>query len=250
MAISLISDIHIKDEGDKAHQVFNKFVNHPLVIESERVIFLGDVFDLMSGNHWQYFKRYKLIFEKFNEILSRGQELFFFEGNHDIHIEKLFRTYFKTQGTNDSKFRVFKHEFIEERWGKKFYYAHGDEVEVGNESYLKYKKFITSTPLEFVSNHIMPYWVLTKIGEDQSKRSRERSGHYSEDSTRATYRDAVKKLANDGYDYIILGHTHVQEEFSAKSEKGRDFTYLNNGFAPKSNGFIYISEAESKFHSF
>ena len=52
MKISTISDIHVTKE--KNYDYLLSFMNHKRVADSDIIIFLGDIFDLMVGNHQEY----------------------------------------------------------------------------------------------------------------------------------------------------------------------------------------------------
>lgn len=247
LSIVVISDVHIKDEGDKAFQVFHKFMNHEVVKSADRIVLLGDIFDLMAGDHWQYFRRYERTFSMIQDALERGQEIQYYEGNHDVHLSKLFDNFLKNKKLNSRLMKIIPKFYRENRWEKAYYYAHGDEIEVGNEGYKKYKNFISSRPLKFLANYLMPYKVLTKIGEAQSEKSRKRSNNYNEDKTKVIFRESASLVAEQGFDYIICGHSHVKDEFVGTTKSGKTFVYLNNGFAPKSKSFIHIKDGEHQF---
>ncbi len=247
MSVVIISDVHIRDEGDKPFQVFQKFMNHKVVKSADRIVLLGDIFDLMAGYHWQYFRRYQRTFQMIQEAIDRGQEVHYFEGNHDVHLKKLFDKLIQNKNLNPRLIKIIRKDYKENRWGKSFFYSHGDEVEIGNEGYKKYKRFIHSKPLEFVANYIMPYTFFTKIGEAQSDKSKERNQNYNPDKTKAIFRQSVELVAEGDYDYIILGHSHIKDEYEAENSKGKKFIYLNNGFAPKSKSFIHIKDGTHQF---
>ncbi len=243
MSISIISDVHISVESDDAHKTMMSFFDHRLVQDSDSVYLLGDIFDLMVGNHKGYLEKHSQFFEKLGDLLVSGKEVRYFEGNHDLHLEKLIKAYLKKNNIDDSKFFVHT-EFHElQRWGRKHFFDHGDNIEIGNIEYKKYKAFITHPVLRFVANYIMPYSVLHYFGERASKNSRERGYlDFDEESVRRSYRDAAKVVAAKGYDYIVCGHSHVKDDYSEGS-----FVYLNNGYAPASKSFILLDSSGHKF---
>src|SRR6476620_1061721 len=93
----------------------------------------------------------------------------FFEGNHDVHLEKLFKKMWK----NDEVL-ITQEPKIEMIEGKKYYFSHGDEHEIDNHAYHRYMRFIRSKPLKFVADYIMPYALLNFLGERASKISRKK----------------------------------------------------------------------------
>ena len=114
-----ISDLHIKKSGDEASKLFLHFCNHEFTKNSDRVYFLGDIFELLIGDHYSYTKKYAFFFEEIVKLLDSGKEVIFLEGNHDFHFKKIAYKYFKKHTENWSKFRYEKHGEIFETSGKR-----------------------------------------------------------------------------------------------------------------------------------
>jgi UDP-2,3-diacylglucosamine hydrolase len=239
MKVSAISDVHVKIPHDEADTLLLRFLNHPLVQSSDYILLLGDIFDLMAGPHPAYLKDFAHLFDAMDTLLKAGKKIYFIEGNHDVHLEALFRRRWK-----GGEFVPLQHEIVETIDGKTYYFSHGDEHEIDNQSYQRYKKFITSRPLKFVADHLMPYAVLNFIGERASKASRKK-GHksFNEISVRDRFRVGVEAVIQGKYDFIIGGHSHVQDRF----ELPGGGTYLNNGYALRTKTFILIDNHEVSF---
>lgn len=238
MKISAISDVHVKRPGDEADQLLCRFLDHPHVKSSNVVALLGDIFDLMCGPHKQYLKDYDHIFSRIEELRKSGKTVIFSEGNHDVHLRKLFSLKWPKGEVYPMQEKV-----LLELDGKTYYFSHGDEHEVENEAYQKYKKTILSPPLRFVANYIMPYQVLKFVGERASKKSRKKGSKlFDAEKVREEFRQGVQKTTEGRYDFILGGHSHVQDNFSF----GRS-TYLNNGYALKSGTFILIEDHKPRF---
>ena len=60
-----ISDVHIKEQGDRAHQLMMSFFRSKEAETCDEIYLLGDIFDLMVGTHMAYFERFP---EFFNEV--------------------------------------------------------------------------------------------------------------------------------------------------------------------------------------
>jgi UDP-2,3-diacylglucosamine hydrolase len=240
MKISAISDVHVKSPGDEAQLLLEKFFNHPEVKSSQHVLLLGDIFDLMAGPHQEYLDSFHPIFEKIDALVKSGVQVHFFEGNHDVHLQKLFQKFWP-------KGEVKARQLPEiENWdGKNYYFSHGDEHEPHNVSYQRYKKLILSPPLRFVANHIMPYEVLKFVGEKASSMSRKKgSRKFDVEKVRNTFREGVKETTQGKYDFVLGGHSHVQDNFNMGNS-----IYLNNGYALKTKTFILINNHIPKFES-
>lgn len=241
MKISAISDVHIKKPFDEQYHILVSFLENDFVKSSDYIVFLGDIFDLMCGPHQTYINLYEDLFQKIKSFLENGKKVYFFEGNHDVHLDKLFkkifshRNYYLTQEPHQ--------ETIE---GKRYLFSHGDEYDLKNTSYHNYKKLILSPPLKLVANYFMPYGVLTFFGEQASLLSRKKGRRYfDEDLVRDKFRMGVEGLrVNQNLDFILGGHSHVKDLYTLSDRKS---VYINNGYAPKEKTFIGIENHQVRF---
>ena len=241
MKISAISDVHVKSPHDPADQLLQKFLTHPMVMNSEKILLLGDIFDLMCGPHPQYLKKFEHLFDQMDVLARSGKEVYFFEGNHDVHLEKLFK-----QRWPDNKVVLSQQPIIQVVDGKKYYFSHGDEHEVDNLSYQNYKKLILSEPLRFVANHVMPYKLLNFLGERASKISRKKGAReFDVEEVRRRFRNGVTITTQGKYNYVFGGHSHVQDVYEIESNS----IYVNNGYAMGTKTFIHLNEDLLSFPS-
>lgn len=240
MKIATISDVHIKSPNDDAEKLLLKFLTHPKVISSDYVALLGDIFDLMCGPHVVYLEQFKSVFSAIDELQKKGVKVIFIEGNHDVHLKKLFDRLWKNNEV------LLTQDAVELKDGDlRYYLSHGDDHEVDNPSYQRYKKIIFSAPLRFVANYLMPYSVLEYIGRRASKRSRKKGSRtFNAELVKTRFRQGVE-ANNPRADIIIGGHSHVKDDYQMKSGA----IYLNNGFAPREQSFIYIDGKNYEFIS-
>lgn len=242
MKIASISDVHVKVPFDKADELLMSFLKHPLVQEADYVLLLGDIFDLMCGPHEQYLSMYQHIFREIDLLQKKGKKIFFFEGNHDVHVGKLFEKIWK----NGEVF-VTQVPVVEVISGKMYYFSHGDEHEIDNKSYHRYIKLIRSAPLRFVANHLMPFAVLNYFGERASKMSRKKgSKKFDAEDVKTRFRYGVELKTRGVFDFVLGGHSHVQDLY--KILEG-DSVYINNGYALQSKSFIFIENHKARFES-
>jgi UDP-2,3-diacylglucosamine hydrolase len=240
MKISSISDVHVKAPGDEADCLLNQFLDHPEVRSSNHVLLLGDIFDLMTGQHDQYLRDYGHIFRKMDDLVTMGVKVHFFEGNHDVNLQKLFRKFWPNGEVTSQLLPE-----IQEWDGKTYYFSHGDEHEIHNQSYQRYKKFINSKPLHFVANYIMPYSILKFVGERASLRSRKKgSKTFNHEAVRQKFREGVSQVTGGKYNFVLGGHSHVKDEFVME---GGESIYLNNGYALRTKTFILINNHQHHF---
>jgi UDP-2,3-diacylglucosamine hydrolase len=242
MKIVAISDVHVKSPHDEADKLLLSFLEHPLVQQADYVLLLGDIFDLMVGPHQEYLELYPHLFSAVKKLQQSGKKVYFFEGNHDVHLEKLFRKLWKA-----NEVHITQKPLIEVIDGKRYYFSHGDEHEVDNISYHRYIKFIRSAPLKFIANYLMPYAVLNYFGERASKLSRKKgSRQFDVDKVRNKFRQGVLQTTRGEYDFVLGGHSHVQDEFEIPDSNA---IYLNNGYALNTKTFIFIENHRPQFIS-
>ncbi|MCY4643406.1 MAG: UDP-2,3-diacylglucosamine diphosphatase [Bacteriovoracales bacterium] len=246
-AISIISDVHVKESGDDAYLLMMDFLKHPKVQSSPKIYLLGDIFDLMVGCHKEYLENYKDYFCLLGELLKKGHEIHYFQGNHDIYVEQNYRDYFRQNHIKDLLFVYHDKPFVTKMWGKTFLFAHGDEIEIGNWIYKIYKAIISTSVIKFMAENILSYQFIHGIFGRVSKSSRENNLKYDPKIIGESFRLAAKKQALNGYDYIICGHSHVKEDYIHRSSESSNFTYLNNGYALDSKTFIHFEDGRYSF---
>lgn len=242
MKIAAISDVHIKSPHDEADKLLMSFLNHPRVQDSDYILLLGDIFDLMVGPHKAYLTGYNHLFARMTELHKSGKKIYFFEGNHDVHLERLFKKLWP-----HDEVKITQEPVTETIEGKKYYFSHGDEHEVDNLSYHRYIKFIRSKPLKFVADYIMPYAVLNFFGERASKMSRKKgSRKFDVEGVRAKFRSGVQITTQGKFDFVLGGHSHVQDQYKLPDS---ETIYLNNGYALKTGTFLLIDNHQPQFVS-
>lgn len=239
MKIAAISDVHVKKAHDEADKLLCKFLDHPEVRSADYVCLLGDIFDLMTGAHPEYLEEFAHLFEKMNELMMQKKKILFFEGNHDIHLEKLFQIKWKY-----GDFIPFQYPLIETIEGKTYYFSHGDEHEVDNEKYQSYKRFLLKPYMRFASNYLMPLSVLEFIGRRASSASRKKGyKQFDENVVKGRFRNGVQTTTQGKYNFILGGHSHVQDMYNLNESS----LYLNNGFALRTKTFILIDNHIPRF---
>ncbi|MFP5385460.1 MAG: UDP-2,3-diacylglucosamine diphosphatase [Bacteriovoracia bacterium] len=242
MKLAAISDVHIKSPNDEAYKLLLSFFNHPQVLTADYILLLGDIFDLMVGPHDEYLDLYSEIFHAMGRLHQQGKKIYYFEGNHDVHLEKLFKKIW-----NDNEIVLSYRPVVEEIEGKTYYFSHGDEHEIENIGYHRYIRFIRSQPLKIVADYFMPYSVLNFFGERASKLSRKKgSRKFDPEEVKNRFRSGVQTITKGRYDFVLGGHSHVQDEFKFSDS---ETVYLNNGFALRTNTFLLIENHEPKFVS-
>lgn len=249
MKISSISDVHVKKSGDNAEKLLLSFLRSPDVAASDVIFLLGDIFDLMVGPHSQYFVHYQSYFDEIKKLIKHGKKICYIEGNHDFHIEKLYENFFSMNPELDANLFQISSFFEITDKGKKFYFAHGDDVELGNPMYKIYKKIVTSPPLRYFANYLVPHFVMKNVGEYSSNVSRKKNNKkYSMEAdllpVLENFRQSAEVFFNKmPVEIIVLGHSHVKDHYVSP----RGFQYVNNGYVQHTKTYVSIDDGNISF---
>lgn len=249
MKFSAISDVHVKKPGDQAEKLLLEFLRNPDVQSSDIIFLLGDIFDLMIGPHPQYFSQYQDYFSEIKKIISTGKRICYVEGNHDFHLRNLYRQFFTIHKELDSSlFKMASYfEFVDGH--KKIYFCHGDDLELNNLSYKIFKSIVTSPPLSFYANNLMPHFLIKSIGEYSSEKSRKRNNaRYSLEADLLPVRDNFREsmeyfYKQSAFQIMVCGHSHVKDYYASPC----GFEYVNNGYAQNSSTYISIQNGDISF---
>lgn len=249
MKFAAISDVHVKIAGDQAEELLLAFLRHPDVQSSDVIFLLGDIFDLMIGPHIQYFVRFQPYFDEFKKLLNEKKQICYVEGNHDFHIKNLYKKFFEVNSQLDSSLFKIAPFFEYEDSGKKIYLCHGDDIELGNPGYKMFKALVTSVPLKFYANNLMPHFLIKSIGEYSAEASRKRNNkRYSLDSDLTPVMNNFRTSAEvfklkHHFDILVCGHSHVKDHYVSPN----GFEYVNNGYAQHTKTFISIENGLVSF---
>ncbi len=226
MKFSLISDLHIKSAEDPRYELLLKFINSKEVKNSDTIILLGDIFDLLIGPHLEYLSEYDEFFEKLKQILKEKQ-VWWFEGNHDFHFKKLMPRFLKKELLE--KFSYITEEKIILINEIKIYFAHGDHLDIENTSYMKYKKIVRSNWARFIIENFLPYSGLKFLKEKFSNQSKKMQKSFDKQKEKNKFLRYVSELK--GFNLVVLGHSHIFENSDS---------YINLGFPEVNKKFLYF----------
>jgi UDP-2,3-diacylglucosamine hydrolase len=242
MKCSFFSDLHIKNVNDDASKLFLKFCCSHEVKNSETIFLLGDMFDMLIGEHKEYLKKFDYFFENIIKFLESGKKVIFLEGNHDFHIKRTMTEYVKKKTEYHQNFRYLHDGENIELNGDIFYFCHGDDVDFHNKYFKRWKKIYTSTPFKIMVNKIFSYNLIEYLGHSASNDSKKR-GKKAFDLSQAKekyIRGAEELIKVKKVNGIIAGHTHIMEMH--KFENGTH--YINCGYPLKDKSFVYFNGNE------
>ncbi len=226
MVAYFISDIHLKSLNERNGRTLLRFLNS-LVEQSQKEDFhlflLGDIFDLWVSGHEVFVKKYDALIEPIRRLKEQGAQVYFFEGNHDLHIKPFWE---KKLGV---KVYTEAEHFILGPW--KVRCEHGDQINLQDKAYQRLRYSLRHPLVENLA-HKIPGEVWDKVGTFFSHTSRQFSSSYREEKNRQLVemiREHAQNIHREkDFDLIISGHMHVRDDYSFK-KRGKDVRSINLG---------------------
>ena len=242
MKCSFFSDLHVRNPSDKASELFQMFCDSQEVRDSDQIYLLGDMFDMLIGEHKNHFKKYSQLFESIIDLLDKNKKVIYIEGNHDFHIKNSFLKFIKLNTNNHRNFKYSTEGDCISLNNKTYYYCHGYEVDYNNIYFKRWKRIYTSKAFKIIVSYLIPYFLLVKLGDMASKDSKRRgrkSFDYSK--AKAKYIEGAKSVIKEkSVNGVICGHTHIKENIHY--DDGTH--YINNGFPLKDKCFTHFDGNE------
>jgi UDP-2,3-diacylglucosamine hydrolase len=242
MRRAFLADTHVTDRHDPAYEKLLAFLQHQIEIGTDEIFLLGDIFEYMCGRHEEYLVEFREFFVFLGLIAKNKKKLYYFEGNHDIHLSGLFARFQEKMIIPIGQIHVCRGPMIFEWEGQRGYVSHGDELAYEEHLYQFYKKFIRSRFMEFFVNHFLSYrffLFLARIASKFSRRKRERISREKGigREREKLLRGIAKKIAKD-VDILVCGHFHVRENsFEAGLRR----------LSPGDDGYLLIDEGRCEF---
>lgn len=219
-----LSDIHIKDINERNSQVLLRFLNslkenYP---ETTHLYMLGDVFDIWVGDSVLFERMYQPIIDALIALYQAGVKIYYFEGNHDVHI----REFWAKRGVS-----VFQSDVTVPLGHHLVRLEHGDFInpeEVGYHRYRRWtyskwgKRAITAVPG-------VVWWQVASLASQISRSYSSQARLNRVEKLRSLIREyAIQVSKNSEFSLIITGHMHVRDEFEFE-ERGAKRISINLG---------------------
>lgn len=152
-------------------------------------------------------------------LARRGVRITYHEGNHDFRLGEGFRT--------ELRARVLEGG-AEIRFGRvRFWFEHGDEVNRKDYAYRLLRKTLRSAPLGMLRKAVPESWIL-KLARWMSHESREKWGKKGYDYA-VVFREYARRRIAEGYDAVVLGHSHLPEITALEGGDSRRGVFVNTG---------------------
>jgi UDP-2,3-diacylglucosamine hydrolase len=222
-----VSDAHFSGEDPEAMEAFLRFLN----VEKDRMshlVILGDLFEFLFGfkkkpsNGKAFpFRDYLPVLKGLHSLYRQGIRIKYFEGNHDFFLRSFFLERFGME------VEVFS-EGNEERIGeKRAFIAHGDLFNPKLWRYRIWRRMIKNRWTYDLIERVGPRFSC-RVAKWLSQKSYQRNHARLPSGPPPEFKKFAHQKFLDGFDIVILGHSHVPEEAEERVD-GKRCLYFNVG---------------------
>lgn len=215
-----VSDVHLGlQAGDPADRE-GRFVNFLKSIsgDARALYLLGDIWDFWYEYMDVVPKGYVRVFSALQDLMDKGVEVYFFQGNHDVWTY----SYFEELGMK----RLVQPALVE-IGGRRFCLGHGDGLGPVPAGYRFLRGVFHCRPLQVLFSTLHP-WIAFRLGNGWSRRNR--LARHQEYMFRGVeeplYRFAEKFAEENDVDFFIFGHYHADVHMTLPS--GAEFHILKD----------------------
>lgn len=235
MRAIFIADAHLKGLNDPNQKYLCSFLENLKGID--KLFILGDIFEFWTGYNKTLEHNYSPVLAQFKRLKESGTNIIYIEGNHDFSVGPFFKDILDGEVYPDSAEITLD--------GKRFFLAHGDIAEP-NISYKMWRGFLRS-PVVGIIVKIVPPSFVWKVAMILSKKSR--GNHKRGDALDNLQREFAKEKIKQGFDVVILAHSHVSEisEIAANGKKG---IYANPGDWIKEFSHLVYEDGNIRLESY
>lgn len=217
MASIFISDLHfglLSQEAEKLRE--KKFIDFLQFAKNncDQFFILGDLFDYWFEYRRVIQKGYFRTLTAISDLVEAGIKVHYIIGNHDF----MHRDFFE----NEIGVTLYENELKIEIENKKFFLAHGDGLVENDLGYKILKKVLRNKNVQKFYSLIHPDFGIW-LASSSSKKSRNYTTQKSYGENDGLLNSA-KKIIDNGYDFVIFGHTHEQKNITYKNGQ-----YINLG---------------------
>ena len=197
-----VSDVHLGLQVADPAAREERFVSFlkGLPQETAALYMLGDIWDFWYEYRDVVPKGYVKVFAALMELMERGVEVYFFQGNHDIWTYSYFESLGMKRLVQPCKVEI---------GGKTFCLGHGDGLGPTPFGYRLIKSIFNCRPLQVLFSMLHP-WFAYRLGNVWSKNSRlsHKEEYKFKGECEPLYQFAQAYLKEHKVDYFIFGHFH------------------------------------------
>ena len=223
-----IADSHVNEKRDELYSFLEQINNS--ILTPTQLFLMGDIFDLLIGGVKYTQKINQKYINLINEI-SKKIEIFYFEGNHDFNLKKLF-----------PKVKIFTYDeqpVLFSMGDKKVLLLHGDKIV--SFAYLFYTAIVRSklflSPVSFIDN-LSNGFITKKIIYSQY----DKKICKDIDNFENIILKRVNKMIKTDIKAVLEGHFHQDIQINLKKSK----KYINIPSFACNKSFIIV-QSHMKF---
>ena len=222
-----VSDAHLTGQDPESMEVFLRFLDS----EKNRIgqlVILGDLFEFFFGfknfvstEKASAFTDYLPVFHKLQSMYQEGIRIKYFEGNHDFFLHSFFSEQFGMEVD------VYPNGCEERLEGNRAFIAHGDLSNPKQWSYRTFRRILKNS-LTYRLIHFAGPRISRQVAQKLSDMSYEKYHDEGHPTAPPAFRAFAHQKFLEGFEIVILGHSHFPEEVEEWIE-GRRCLYYNAG---------------------
>lgn len=211
-----VSDLHLTASDDDRAALFVRFLDDVAAdSEASHLILLGDVFDMWLADHRYFIDKFRDVVDAIVEVRDQGIEIHYFEGNHDLHLQRYWG--------DELGLEVHADPIHVDIAGKALRLEHGDQMDPDDRGYRFLRWLLRTPPMRFLIHHL-PGNFVARLGERASATSRTYTSE-----TKTIARDvAIDKIRSHAghrhaecpFDLIVSGHVHIRDDYTDETANG------------------------------
>ncbi len=218
MAVFFISDIHVgHDAPDAEAAKLEKLESffESVSLRGEFLYILGDLFDFWFEYRHAMPKEHLRVLFMLKRLSEAGVRIRYVTGNHDFWLGDLL--------SDEIGIEVYRDATSVEHEHRKIFVIHGDGLARSDRGYRILKRILRNR-FNIGLYRLIPPDIGIPIAKWCSRSSRGRTSARPRESFLQEYRDWAAEKLGDGYDCVMIGHTHNPEK--VEFDNG---VYINTG---------------------
>lgn len=206
-----VSDVHlglqVSDPADRERRFVDFLRNLPQ--ETDSLYLLGDIWDFWYEYRDVVPKGYVAVFAALQDLVKRGVNVFFFQGNHDVWTY----SYFEELGM-----KCLEQPYVVQIGDKRFCLGHGDGLGPVPFGYRFLRGMFHCRFLQILFSMLHP-WIAFRLGNGWSKSNRlaRHEEYVFRGEDEPLYRFAEEFSRQEAIDVFVFGHYHVRVDMTLSS---------------------------------
>jgi len=229
-----VSDVHLgldyKDPVSRERK-FASFLKG-LPQNTKALYLMGDIFDFWYEYKNVIPRRFTRTLGALAELVDKGVDVYFFNGNHDIWTYSYFQ--------QELGLKVLQQPWVVTIEGKKFCLGHGDGLGKGDWGYKLLNRTFKNRFLQWMFSGIHPRWAfgLAHLWSRHNRLMHEDNAWEwkGEDERIVKFANSLQREHNGTIDYFIFGHFHYKTHLNLSS--GGEM-FLLGDWIHKSNCLVF-----------